>query len=158
MDATSFRQDNTETFSFHAWMRNPDLLPRSKIATFFTERAGQASSSEGPPPATAAPILPSGGDVTLLIHLAHYYDWTPQLEEDSSSSDVSGLPSSSSVASSERPYPVYKSFTWYQGVLDGNAVAHPAGPHMWDACHQPQARARHDDEPEDDGRRPAPGD
>jgi hypothetical protein len=158
MDATSFRQDNTETFSFHAWMRNPDLLPRSKIATFFAERAGQASSSEGPPPATAAPILPSGGDVTLLIHLAHYYDWTPQLEEDSSSSDVSGLPSSSSVASSERPYPVYKSFTWYSGVLDGNAVAHPAGPHMWDACHQPQARARHDDEPEDDGRGPAPGD
>jgi hypothetical protein len=97
MEDSSFHQDNTEFFSFHAWMRNPDLLPRSKIVTFFPERAGQSSTSDGPPPTSAASVAPSGSDITLIIHLAHFYDWTPQFE-DSSSSEMSGIPTDSSVA------------------------------------------------------------
>jgi hypothetical protein len=42
--------------SFHMWMRNPDLLPRSKVVTFFAECAGQTNASVGPPSATATPI------------------------------------------------------------------------------------------------------
>jgi hypothetical protein len=83
-------------------MRNTNLLPRSKVVTFFVKGTGQSSVSDGPPPVMAAPVAPSGSDVKLIIHLAHYYDWTPKLD-DSSSSEVSGLPSDSSVASSKQP-------------------------------------------------------
>jgi hypothetical protein len=56
MDAASFCQDNTKIFSCHAWMRNPDLLPRSKVVTFFTSCAGWASPNDGPPPAAVTPV------------------------------------------------------------------------------------------------------
>jgi hypothetical protein len=135
-------------------MWNPDLLPRSKVVTFFAECAGQTNASVGPPPVTAAPITQSGGDITLIIHLAHYYDWTPQLE-DSSSSKISGIPSGSSVASLEQSCPVYGAFSWVLGVLDGQSAGRQGWPCLWDSCHQPQFHAPRDDDREDDGRGPA---
>jgi hypothetical protein len=78
MEAESYRQDNAEAFCFFAWMANPDLLPRQKTVTFLSEWAGRSSSSYGPPPAEAPlPSPPSGADIALLIHLDHYFDWTP---------------------------------------------------------------------------------
>jgi hypothetical protein len=85
---------NTTILSF-AWMKNPDLLPRSKEVTFFSENAGRSSARDGLPPVDA-PLAapPEGRDATVLIHLDHYYDWT-SLPPISVSSEVSGLPSSS---------------------------------------------------------------
>jgi hypothetical protein len=85
MEDSSFHQDNTEFFSFHAWMQNLDLLPRSKIVTFFPEHAGRFSASDGPLPVSAASITPSSGAITLIIHLAHFYNSNPQFEDSSSS-------------------------------------------------------------------------
>jgi hypothetical protein len=53
----------------------------------------------------------------LLIHLDHYTNWSPQPDL-TPSSEVSGLPSLSSDASS-RPFPVYMKFEWVSGVIDG---------------------------------------
>jgi hypothetical protein len=103
MEDATFRQENIDFFCFFMWMKNPDLLPRSKVVSFFTQSPGRSSSSDGPPPmATALASSMIGGEVDLLIHLDHYYDWSPHLEG-SSISDVSGLPASSSEASSSAP-------------------------------------------------------
>jgi hypothetical protein len=156
MEDAAFWRENTEIFYFFAWMKNPNLLPRSKVVTFFSEQAGRSSASDGPPPIEAArSLLPSGGDVDLLIHLDHFYDWSPQQDNPSSSSDVSGLPASSSKASSGKSCPVFQSFTWYPGVIDGQMLGHPSGPRMVDPCCQPPIRECRDDEHEDDGRGPA---
>jgi hypothetical protein len=114
-------------FTFYAWMANPDLLPRAKTVTFFSERAGRSSASHGLPPAnTYLPSPPTGADVVLLIHLDHYYDWTPPPQMESSfSSGVSGLSASSSGLSPGRPYPFYKRFVWTAGVPNGNQRPHP---------------------------------
>jgi hypothetical protein len=152
MEDATFRQENIDFFCFFMWMKNPDLLPRSKVVSFFTQSPGRSSSSDGPPPmATALASSMIGGEVDLLIHLDHYYDWSPHLEG-SSISDVSGLPASSSEASSSRPRQVYKSFTWYLGVVDGQVLGHHSVPRMTDPCHRLPSRDHHDDEPEDDGR------
>jgi hypothetical protein len=74
MEAATFHCENTELFCFFAWMKNPDLLPRSKTMTFISESSGRSSASDGPPLVEAALASPpSGGDVDLLIHLDHYY-------------------------------------------------------------------------------------
>jgi hypothetical protein len=78
--------------------------------------------------------------------------------EDSSSSEMSGIPSGSSVASSEQPYPVYMAFSWVPMVLDDQVVGRLGGPRLWESCRQPQFRATHDDDQEGDGRGPAPRD
>jgi hypothetical protein len=80
MEAATFIQECTEIFSF-AWLENPDLLPRSRTVTLFSERAGRSPASDGPPP-------PEGREVTLLIHLDHYNDWTPCPATSSSSAGV----------------------------------------------------------------------
>jgi hypothetical protein len=80
MEATTFQQESTEIFSFFAWMANPDLLLRSKVVTFLSNKAGWATASHGPPPADA--LHP------LLIHLDHYNDWNPQSADSSSSSGM----------------------------------------------------------------------
>jgi hypothetical protein len=72
-----------------------------------------------------------------------------------SNSDVSGLPASSSEASSGKPHPVFQSFTWYLGVIDGQMLGRPSGPCMVDPCRHSPIREHRDDEPEDDGRGPA---
>jgi hypothetical protein len=138
MEDVTFRRESTELFYFFVWMKNYDLLPCSKVVTFL-ERAGRPSASDGTPPTEGARTSPpNGGDVDLIIHLNHYYDWSPQ-PEGSSSSDVSGLPASSSKASSGRPLPVYISFTWYPGVVDGKALGRPSGPRMIDSCRRPSS-------------------
>jgi hypothetical protein len=79
MEDATFRRENTKIFYFFAWMKNPNLLPRSKVVTFFSERGGRSSASDGPPLTEVTRTLPpSGGDVHLLIHQDHFYDWSPQ--------------------------------------------------------------------------------
>jgi hypothetical protein len=121
----SFWQDGTSWFSFQAWMVNPYLLPRAKTITFFDERASRSGVSDGPLP---LPPPPKGTEVPLLIHLDYYYDRTPQAPSltDSASSDVSGLPSSSS-GSSDMPFPFYRSFSWLPGAIDGHSEAQIGG-------------------------------
>jgi hypothetical protein len=51
IEAETFRQESTTMFTFYAWMANPDLLPRAKTVTFFSERVGRSSASHGLPPA-----------------------------------------------------------------------------------------------------------
>jgi hypothetical protein len=46
IEAETFRQESTTMFTFYAWMANPDLLPRAKTVTFFSERAGRSSASQ----------------------------------------------------------------------------------------------------------------
>jgi hypothetical protein len=75
MEESTFQQDKSEIFSFSSWMSNPDLLPRSKTVTFFTDHAGRASTSQGPQAAeTSFPAPPEGRELVLLIHLDHYTD------------------------------------------------------------------------------------
>jgi hypothetical protein len=71
---------------------------------------------------------------------------------------MSGIPSGSSVASSEQPYPVYMAFSWVPMVLDDQVVGRLGGPRLWESCRQPQFRATHDDDQEGDGRGSAPRD
>jgi hypothetical protein len=62
---------------------------------FFHERASRSDVNNGPP-SVAAPLspLPAGGrELVILIHLDHYFDWSPQPERDTNSS-LSSLPSS----------------------------------------------------------------
>jgi hypothetical protein len=112
MEAATFRQENTDMFCFFGWMPNPDLLPRSKLVTFFPERTGRSSMSDGPPLAEAHLATPprGWGDVEVLIHLDQYYDWTPQ-SDSSPSTEISGL-QASSVSSSDASFPVFWSFAW----------------------------------------------
>jgi hypothetical protein len=122
-------------------MSNPDLLPWSKTMTFFAKRAGKPNISDATPPMNVAPVhSPAAGEVTLIIHLDHYYNWMPLLES-SSSSEVSGLHS----------YHAYRSFSWVLGVLDGQIVVYLASSHLLDACHHPHSHARCDDDLEEDG-------
>jgi hypothetical protein len=88
----------------------------------------------------------------LLIHLDHYYDWSPQASYPSgfASSGVSGLPPSSS-SSSERPFPFYTSFSWLPGVMDGHSGARTRGSRLQSCRHAQPCRWSNDD-PEDDGR------
>jgi hypothetical protein len=148
-EATTFRQENTTIFSFFATMKNPDLLPHSKEVTVFAERAGRCSSRDGPPPVDA-PLAtpPERRDITVLILLDHYYDWT-LLPPSSGSSGVSGLPSSSGSIES-RPFPVFRSFVWCPGVLDGQSGARLSSPRMFHPCHRMPLQGRRDEDPEDD--------
>ncbi|KAG2538255.1 hypothetical protein PVAP13_9NG600514 [Panicum virgatum] len=43
IDPVSFTQENTEFLQCWVWMWSPDQLPRSKLTTFFPERAGRSS-------------------------------------------------------------------------------------------------------------------
>jgi hypothetical protein len=157
MEDATFRQENTDFFCFFASMKNSDLLPRSKVVSFFTESSSRSSTSDGPPPAVAALASPpTSGDVNLLIHLDHYYDWSPH-PKGSSSSDVSGIPASSSEASSGSPHPIYKSFTWYLSVVDDQTLGRSSGPCMIDPCRRSSSRDHRDDELEDDGHGPTGG-
>jgi hypothetical protein len=110
-------------FYFFAWMSNPDLLPRMKTVTFFSEIAGRSSFGFGPPPAKS-PLSspPAGVDICLLIHLDHYVDWMPQTTS-SFTSGVSGLPSSSSDSAPGRSFPFFRRFSWTTGVANGQAGA-----------------------------------
>jgi hypothetical protein len=153
MEAESFRQDNTETFHFYAWMAKPDLLPRNRTITFFPGWAGRSSASDGPTPTDASTAIPpDGGEVVLLFHLDHYWDWTPQ-PEGSLSSEASGLLSSGS--SSGLAYSLFRSFTWAPGVLDSRPAIRPAGMHLRDACRRPPSRDRCEEDPDADGQGPA---
>ncbi|RLN24795.1 hypothetical protein C2845_PM07G35210 [Panicum miliaceum] len=71
IDPVSFTQENTEVSQCWVWTRNPDLLPRSKATTFFSNTAGRSR-----PGVTAPP--PKGGYEEFLVHLERYFDWTPQ--------------------------------------------------------------------------------
>jgi hypothetical protein len=117
MEESTFQQDNTEVFSFFAWMANPELLPCSKTVTFFSEHGSQANVRHGPPPADQFLAPPEGCELVLLIHLDHYTNWSP-LPDLTPSLGVSGLPSSASD-SSARLFLVFKKFDWLTGVVDG---------------------------------------
>jgi hypothetical protein len=152
MEVETFGRENTQMFCFFMWMKNPDLLPRSKTVSFFSEGSSRSNGSDGPLPVEAALASPpSGGDIDLLIHLDHYYDWSPQPKR-SPNSNVSGMLASSSEASSGRLRPVYQCFTWYSGVVDGQVLGRPSGPRLIDSCCRPPNRDHYDDEPEDNGR------
>jgi hypothetical protein len=128
MEGETFRQEDTRVLAFYAWMADPDWLPRSKTVTIFAERAGRSSAGDGPPPLecqVASP--PEGGTVVLLIHLDHYNDWTPPPARPRSSG-TGGFPESSSDSSSDAPFPVFKSFAWQPGVLDGQQPPRRARP------------------------------
>jgi hypothetical protein len=114
-------------------MKNLDLLPCSKEVTLFSEHAGRSSARDGPP-SVDAPLAapPEGLYVIVLIHVDHYYDWT-LLSPSSVSLGVSGLPSSSGSTESH-PFPVFRSFFWCPGVLDGQSGARLAGPCMSHPC------------------------
>jgi hypothetical protein len=66
------------------------------------------------------------------------------------SSEASGLPSSSS--SSGSAYPLFKSFSWAPGVLDGRPTFRLAGAQLRDTCRRLLSRDRREDDPEADGR------
>jgi hypothetical protein len=83
------------------------------------------------------------------IHLDHYYDWT-LLPPSSGSSGVSGLPSSSGSKES-RLFPVFRSFAWCPGVLDGQSGARLVGPCMFHLCHRMPFQGRRDEEDDDQG-------
>jgi hypothetical protein len=122
MEQESFTQECTEVFSFFAWMSNPDLLPRSKTVTLFNERAGRSDVNGGPPPAAAplsSPLV--GREVVILIHLNHYFDWSPQPYH-SPSSSVSGLLGSDG-SSSGGQFPVFHSFPWTRGWMARRRLA-----------------------------------
>jgi hypothetical protein len=143
MEAESFQQENTEMMSFYAWMANPELLHRSKTVTFFMDRDGHSSTSDGPSPSV-------GAEVDLLIHLVHYNNWTPQPTR-LPSSDVSGVPASSSDSSPGRTFPFFKSFSWIPGVLYGHAPARQAEPRMLRDCHKLSAQRHRNVDPEEEG-------
>ncbi|TVU04910.1 hypothetical protein EJB05_48054, partial [Eragrostis curvula] len=149
MDDSTHTQEVTDLFSCFAWMWNPDLLPRSKLATFFFEGAGRVPRRRGPvPPDEVAP--PPEGDFTeVLIHLPYYHNWKPPLSP-APSSGVSGLPSSSS--GSGAPFPDFQEFVWHRGILDGRAP--PRRPRADVPCRGVDLRsARRDrDDPDDDYR------
>jgi hypothetical protein len=108
MESESFTQESTEVFSFYAWMFNLDFLPRSKIVTFFHEKAGRSDINDGPPPVTASLSQPPGGqELMILIYLDHYLNWMPKSER-SASSSVSGMPCSSD-SSVEGLFSVFRS-------------------------------------------------
>jgi hypothetical protein len=114
MEQESFTQEYTEVFSFFAWMSNPDHLPRSKTVTLFNERVGRSDVNGGPPPAVVPLSLPLvGREVVILIHLDHYFDWSPQPDR-SPSSSVSGL-SGSDGSSSGGYFSVFHIFPWTWG-------------------------------------------
>jgi hypothetical protein len=127
MEATTFRQENTTIFSFFAWMKNPNILPRSKEVTFFLERAGRSNGRDGLPSVDAPLVVPpKGRDATLLIHLDHYYDWTP-LPSSYASSEVSELPSSSGSTKSH-PFPVFHNFALYPRCVGWTIGSVPGKP------------------------------
>lgn len=97
-------------------MWNPDLLPRSKLASFFPEGAGKVARRSGQPHSPAVAPPPAGDLREVLIHLPYYENWKPPTTP-SPDSGVSGLPSS--VSSSPMPFPEYQEFLWHEGVLDG---------------------------------------
>ncbi|PVH34816.1 hypothetical protein PAHAL_7G040800 [Panicum hallii] len=71
IEPVSYKQKNTEILQCWVWMWSPNLLPRSKLTTFFPEGAG--CSSPG------VTVTSPGGDmVELLIHLDRHFDWSPQ--------------------------------------------------------------------------------
>jgi hypothetical protein len=132
MESESYQWESIGMFYFFAWMSNPDLLPRMKTVTFFSEIAGRSSFGFGPPPAKS-PLSspPAGVDICLLIHLDHYVDWMPQTTS-SFTSGVSGLPSSSSGSAPGRSFPFFRRFSWTTGVANGQAGAQPL--RMLDPC------------------------
>jgi len=123
-------------------MWSPDLLPRSKLATFFPEGTGCSR-----PGVAATP--PGGGTEELLIHLDR---WSPLPQAQTPSSQASGLPSSGLPESEGRPFPVFKDFLWHPGVLDGRLpVRRTSRPPS--VCRGVPPHARRDRDPDDDGRR-----
>jgi hypothetical protein len=117
MEQESFTQERTEVFSFYAWMFNLDLLPCSKTVTLFNERAGRSDVNGGPPPAVAPLSLPPAGrEVVILVHLDHYFDWSPQPDH-STNSSVSVLPGSDG-SSSGGHFPVTTIKMIYYNTLD----------------------------------------
>jgi hypothetical protein len=80
-------------------MFNPDLLPCSKTVTLFNDRACWSDVNGGPPPAVV-PLSspPAGREVVILVHLGHYFDWSPQPDH-SMNSLVSVLPGSDGSSS-----------------------------------------------------------
>jgi hypothetical protein len=144
MEAESFTQENTEIFLFYAYMFNPDFLPRAKAVTFFHERVGRSDVNNGPPPAGAPLLPPPGGrELVILIHLDHYFDWSPQLERDSSSS-VSDPPSSSD-SSMGAHFSVFHNFSWTSGVIDGRPDVRTPGVHPQEAYRPPANNHRRED-------------
>ncbi|TVU45689.1 hypothetical protein EJB05_05185, partial [Eragrostis curvula] len=156
MDVDTFSQENTEIFACLAWMQNPDRLHRSKTSSFFHEAAGKSRGMNGAvPDASEAAQPPDGAEADILIHLDHYYNWTPTAAR-TPSSGVSGLPSSGSSDDSA-DFPVYKRFDWSRGVVDGHQPAppprhQPAPPPRRqpdEPCHGPPPRAYRDDDYDD---------
>ncbi|KAG2630927.1 hypothetical protein PVAP13_3KG558466 [Panicum virgatum] len=78
------------------WMWSPDQLPRSKLVTFFPERAGRSDHG-------AAATPPKGGMAVLLFHLDRCLDWSPQPPSRTPSSRASGMPSSTSSDDHREP-------------------------------------------------------
>jgi hypothetical protein len=71
------------------------------MVTFFNERVGWLDINGGPPPVGAALASPlAGWEVMILVHLDHYFDWSPRLDH-SGSSSVSGLLNSSGSSSGD---------------------------------------------------------
>jgi hypothetical protein len=83
-----------------------------------------------------------------LIHLDHYYDWSPQLDL-SLSSSASRLPDSSS-SSSGGHHLVFQSFSWTDGVIDGRPSTHRSNARLPETCRLPLGRDQQDEDTEDD--------
>jgi hypothetical protein len=147
MEVDSFQWRNNVVFTSYTWMANPDLLPRSKTATFFLEQAGRSSTSEGPPLDGTLSSPPASVEIVFLIHLSQYQDWTPQTEN-SPSPDPSGF-ASSTGSTLNRPFPFFKNFPWTPGVLESQPRARPV--RMLTSCHGQPMRTHPDEDPEEDG-------
>jgi hypothetical protein len=74
-----------------------------------------------------------------------------------SNTEMGGIPTDSSVASSDRPYLVYRALSWVLGVLDGQAAGWQGRPQLRESCRQPQFHTPRDED-WDDGCGPAPCD